>query len=122
MGRRNASNADVETAAQARAFIVGLPGGHDAQVGENGILLLDEATSALDNRAAWHVRDAVSTGTRGRTTSWIVHRLSTILAADEVAYIDGDRLVEQGPIAEMLNGKGKVAALFETLTVKNHTA
>jgi ATP-binding cassette subfamily B protein len=147
MGRRSATDAEVEAAAraaQAHEFIMGLPDGYDAQVGENGIflsggqrqrlslaraivkdaaiLLLDEATSALDNRAEWLVRDAIATATRGRTTILIAHRLSTILAADEVAYIDGDRLVEQGPIAEMLNGKGKVAALFETLTVKNHTA
>ncbi|MEI6800338.1 MAG: ABC transporter ATP-binding protein [Pseudomonadota bacterium] len=143
MGRRSATDAEVEAAAraaQAHEFIMGLPDGYDAQVGENGIflsggqrqrlslaraivkdaaiLLLDEATSALDNRAEWLVRDAIATATRGRTTILIAHRLSTILAADEVAYIDGGRVVEQGPLAEMLNGKGKVAALFDRAVVK----
>ena len=137
MGRRSASDADVEAAAraaQAHEFITALPKGYDTQVGENGvllsggqrqrlslaraivkdapILLLDEATSALDNHSEWLVREAIATATRGRTTILIAHRLSTVLAADEVAFIEGGRLVEQGGLAAMLNGKGKVAALF----------
>jgi len=137
MGRRSASDADVEAAAraaQAHEFIAALPKGYDTQVGENGvllsggqrqrlslaraivkdapILLLDEATSALDNHSEWLVREAIATATRGRTTILIAHRLSTVLAADEVAFIEGGRLVEQGGLASMLRGKGKVAALF----------
>ncbi len=137
MGRRSASDADVEAAAraaQAHEFITALPKGYDTQVGENGvllsggqrqrlslaraivkdapILLLDEATSALDNHSEWLVREAIATATRGRTTILIAHRLSTVLAADEVAFIEGGRLVEQGGLKAMLRGKGKVAALF----------
>jgi ABC-type multidrug transport system fused ATPase/permease subunit len=137
MGRRHATDAEVESAAraaQAHEFISALPNGYDTQVGENGILLsggqrqrlslaraiikdapillLDEATSALDNHAEWLVRDAITTATRGRTTILIAHRLSTVLAADEVALIEGGRLVEQGGLSAMLNGKGKIAALF----------
>ena len=137
MGRRNATDAEVEAAAlaaQAHDFIAALPRGYDTQVGENGvllsggqrqrlslaraivkdapILLLDEATSALDNHSEWLVREAIATATRGRTTILIAHRLSTVLAADEVAFIEGGRLVEQGRLAEMLTGKGKIARLF----------
>ncbi len=137
MGRRNATDAEVEAAAlaaQAHDFIAALPRGYDTQVGENGvllsggqrqrlslaraivkdapILLLDEATSALDNHSEWLVRGAIATATRGRTTILIAHRLSTVLAADEVAFIEGGRLVEQGRLAEMLTGKGKIARLF----------
>jgi len=137
MGLRSASDADVEVAAraaQAHEFIAALPQGYDTQVGENGvllsggqrqrlslaraivkdapILLLDEATSALDNHSEWLVREAIATATRGRTTILIAHRLSTVLAADEVAFIEGGRLVEQGGLKAMLRGKGKVAALF----------
>ena len=137
MGRRSASDADVEAAsraAQAHEFIATLPQGYDTQVGENGvllsggqrqrlslaraivkdapILLLDEATSALDNHSEWLVREAIATATRGRTTILIAHRLSTVLAADEVAFIEGGRLVEQGGLKAMLRGKGKVAGLF----------
>ncbi len=147
MGRRSATDADVEAAAraaQAHEFIVGLPNGYDSQVGENGvllsggqrqrlslaraivkdapILLLDEATSALDNKSEWLVRDAIASATRGRTTILIAHRLSTVLAADEVAYIEGGRLVEQGPLAAMLNGTGKVAALFADSAVTRPAA
>jgi ATP-binding cassette subfamily B protein len=137
MGRRSATDVEVEgaaRAAQAHEFIATLPQGYDTQVGENGvllsggqrqrlslaraimkdapILLLDEATSALDNHSEWLVREAIATATRGRTTILIAHRLSTVLAADEVAFIEGGRLVEQGGLKAMLRGKGKVAALF----------
>lgn len=137
MGRRSATDEDVEAAAraaQAHDFISTLTRGYDTQVGENGvllsggqrqrlslarailknapILLLDEATSALDNRSEGLVRDAIAAATQGRTTILIAHRLSTVLAADEVAFIEGGRVIEQGDLAEMLNGNGKVAGLF----------
>ena len=76
------------------------------------ILLLDEATSALDNQSETLVRDAITTATRGRTTILIAHRLSTVLAADHVAYIDDGRVLEQGPLQELLARGGYVSAMF----------
>ncbi|QYZ69278.1 ABC transporter ATP-binding protein [Neotabrizicola shimadae] len=137
MGRLDASDADVERAArsaQAHDFIMALPSGYDTPVGENGIflsggqrqrlslarailkdapiLLLDEATSALDNDSEALVRDAIAEATRGRTTIIIAHRLSTVMGADDIAFIEGGRLIEQGPLRELLERPGKFAALF----------
>ena len=137
MGRLDASDADVERAArsaQAHDFIMALPSGYDTPVGENGIflsggqrqrlslarailkdapiLLLDEATSALDNESEALVRDAIAEATRGRTTIIIAHRLSTVMGADDIAFIEGGRLIEQGPLRELLARPGKFAALF----------
>ncbi len=137
MGRQNATNAEVEAAAkaaQAHDFIIALPKGYDTQVGENGIffsggqrqrlslarallkdapiLLLDEATSALDNHSEGLVRDAIAQSTKGRTTIVIAHRLSTVMVADEVMYIEGGRIVEHGPLETLLNGDTRFAALF----------
>lgn len=139
MGRENATNEEVEDAArkaQAHDFIMELPQGYDTQVGENGaflsggqrqrlslaravlkdapILLLDEATSALDNHSERLVRDAIAATTAGRTTIVIAHRLSTVMVADEVVYIEGGRLVEQGPLDRLLAGDSRFAALFQT--------
>lgn len=139
MGRENATNEEVEAAAakaQAHDFIMALPQGYDTQVGENGaflsggqrqrlslaravlrdapILLLDEATSALDNHSERLVRDAIAAMTAGRTTIVIAHRLSSVLVADEVMYIEGGRLVEQGRIQQMLAGDTRFAALFRS--------
>lgn len=139
MGRGDASDAEVETAAQAaqaHEFIMNLPQGYDTPVGENGIflsggqrqrlslarailknapiLLLDEATSALDNKSEALVRDAIAEATKGRTTVIIAHRLSTVMAADEIAYIEDGRLVEQGPLSHLLASPSRFAALFKT--------
>ena len=136
-GRANAGDEDIVAAAraaQAHQFIMALPQGYDTLVGENGaflsggqrprlslarailkdapILLLDEATSALDNQSETLVRDAITTATQGRTTILIAHRLSTVLAADEVAYIDDGQVLEQGPLQELLARGGYVAAMF----------
>lgn len=137
MGRRDATDAEVEAAAhaaQAHEFITKMPNGYDTAVGENGILLsggqrqrlslarailknapillLDEATSALDNRSEWLVREAIAQATRGRTTIIIAHRLSTILAADEIVYIDSGRVIEQGPLEMLLNTDSHFSKLF----------
>lgn len=139
MGRGDASDAEVEAAAraaQAHEFIVTLPKGYDTPVGENGIflsggqrqrlslarailknapiLLLDEATSALDNKSEALVRDAIAEATKGRTTIIIAHRLSTVMAADHIAYIEDGRLVEQGSLSDLLSSPSRFAALFRS--------
>jgi subfamily B ATP-binding cassette protein MsbA len=135
-GRPGASRAEIEAAARAAAahdFIMALPGGYDAEVGERGdrlsggqrqrvaiaraflrdapILLLDEPTSALDAESETAVRDALRRLSAGRTTLIIAHRLSTILDADLIAVLDGGRLVELGRHAELVAGDGLYAHL-----------
>ena len=137
MGRAGATDEEIiaaAQAAQAHDFIAGLPQGYDTPVGENGIflsggqrqrlslaraiikdapiLLLDEATSALDNQSEMLVRDAIATATKGRTTILIAHRLSTVLTADEIVYVEGGRVVEQGPLNDLLSQDSRFAAMF----------
>ncbi|OYU16883.1 MAG: ABC transporter ATP-binding protein [Rhodobacteraceae bacterium PARR1] len=137
MGRPGATEDDIiaaARAAQAHDFITGLPQGYDTPVGENGIflsggqrqrlslaraiikdapiLLLDEATSALDNQSEMLVRDAITAATKGRTTILIAHRLSTVLTADEIVYVEGGRVVEQGPLNDLLSQDSRFAAMF----------
>ncbi|NJM39048.1 MAG: ABC transporter ATP-binding protein [Akkermansiaceae bacterium] len=121
IGRENASDADVETAARkanADHFIRGLPAGYQTQVGERGdllsggqrqriaiaraflkdapILILDEATSALDSESEAMVQQALAALVKGRTTFIIAHRYSTITIADRVLVFQQGRIVADG--------------------------
>jgi len=121
LGRKGASDGDIELAARAAAahgFIAAMPKGYDAVVGERGgqlsggerqrvalarafladapILLLDEATSALDAESEAQVQSAIGKLAAGRTTLVIAHRLSTVREADRILVLEGGRIVEEG--------------------------
>ncbi|MCD1627081.1 ATP-binding cassette domain-containing protein [Seohaeicola saemankumensis] len=120
-GRPDATDAEVEQAARAAAaheFIMALPDGYEAQVGERGVmlsggqkqriaiarailrdapvLLLDEATSALDAESERAVQQAVDALSKGRTTIIVAHRLATVKKADRIIVLEGGRIVAQG--------------------------
>ncbi|MGO4917875.1 ABC transporter ATP-binding protein [Pseudogemmobacter sp. W21_MBD1_M6] len=122
--------------AHAHDFIENLPKGYETQIGENGaflsggqrqrlsiaravlrrapILLLDEATSALDSHSEVLVRDALARITENVTTIVIAHRLSTVMNADSICYLEAGLVVEQGTISELLALDGKFKSLYDT--------
>ena len=105
-------------------MVENLPDGFDTVVGERGyrlsggekqrlaiarmllkdprILILDEATSSLDSHSEQAVQMALARLTEGRTTIVVAHRLSTVLAADVILYIEEGRVVEHGTHAELV--------------------
>lgn len=135
-GRPGASDEEIVAAAKGAAahdFIMAMPGGYDASVGERGhklsggerqriaiarailkdapILLLDEATSALDTESERLVQQALTRLMEGRTTIVIAHRLSTIRAADLIVVMDEGKVVETGSHDELLARAGAYARL-----------
>lgn len=68
------------------------------------ILMLDEATSSLDSKSEIAVQHALDNLMRGRTTFVIAHRLSTVIDADKIIF------VEEGEIT----GEGTHETLFES--------
>ena len=105
-------------AAHAHEFVVDLPGGYDAMIGERGqrlsggqrqrlaiarallknspILILDEATSSLDAESELLVQDALAKLMLNRTSFVIAHRLSTVRRADLIIVLDEGRVRERG--------------------------
>lgn len=76
-------------------------------------LLVDEATSALDARNERAVVDAIS-GIRGDYTTVIVtHSPATLAVADEVVVMDGGRITEQGPPAELEAAGGEFTRILD---------
>lgn len=112
--------------AYADEFVAEFPDKLDTEVGERGvklsggqrqrigiarallrdpnILMLDEATSSLDSKSEIAVQHALDNLMKGRTTFVIAHRLSTVIDADKIIFI------EEGQIT----GNGTHDTLFET--------
>ncbi len=76
-----------------------------------GVVVLDEATAHLDNSSEAAVQAALARALHGRTSIVIAHRLSTIRGADEIAVVDGGRVVERGTHAELVAADGLYAEL-----------
>jgi ATP-binding cassette subfamily B protein len=137
-GRPEASDAEVEAAAQAafaHGFIRALPQGYDTFLGERGVrlsggqrqriaiaramlknaplLLLDEATSALDAESERMVQAALNSAMQGRTTLVIAHRLATVQRADLIVVFDHGRVVEQGTHQDLVRQGGLYAQLAQ---------
>ena len=75
-----------------------------------GVVVLDEATAHLDAGSEAAVQAALATALAGRTSIVIAHRLATVRAADEIAVVDGGRVVERGTHDELVAAGGLYAA------------
>ena len=137
-GRPSASEEEVKNAAslaQIDGFIERLPDGYRTMVGERGlklsggekqrvaiartilkappILILDEATSALDTHTEREIQAALDLVSRGRTTIVIAHRLSTVIAADEIIVLKDGHIAERGTHQQLLRCKGLYASMWD---------
>lgn len=120
--------------AHAHEFIVKLPQGYDAPLGEDGsglsggqrqrlaiaravlsdpsILILDEATSQIDAESEAKINQALRAVRKGRTTFVIAHRLSTVIDADQILVMDDGRIIDRGTHRELLDR----CAIYQMLT------
>ena len=136
-GRPDAAREEVMAAAQAahiHDFIVSLPDGYEARVGERGlklsggekqrvaiarailknprIMIFDEATSALDSATEQAIQAELTRIAQGRTTLVIAHRLSTVMDADQILVMDSGRIIERGTHRELLERGGAYAEMW----------
>ena len=122
--------------ARLEPIVRSLPAGLDTVVGERGyrlsggerqrltiarlllaqppVVILDEATSSLDSTSEADVQAALDTALEGRTALVIAHRLSTVIAADQILVVEGGRIVERGTHDELLAAGGRYTELYRT--------
>jgi ATP-binding cassette subfamily B protein len=137
-GRPSATERELEEAAKAaqiHATIAAMPEGYGSIVGEHGymlsggerqrlaiarviladprILLLDEATSALDTLSERLIREAIARLREGRTTIAIAHRLSTVIASDQILVVQGGKIRARGPHDELIDKSDLYRRLYE---------
>jgi ATP-binding cassette subfamily B protein len=77
------------------------------------ILLLDEATSSLDTLSERMIQEALTRLREGRTTIAIAHRLSTVIAADQILVMEGGRISDRGNNEELLERSSLYRRLYE---------
>ena len=78
------------------------------------LLIFDEATSALDSISEAKIQEAIEPLIAERTSILIAHRLSTVLAADEILVVKDGTIVERGQHADLVRAGGVYAELYET--------
>lgn len=127
MGRRDATDAQVEAAAHAAgcdSFLSSLEKGFDTRVGGGGahlsggerqriaiaramlkdapVVILDEATAYIDPENEAVVQKAISALTVGKTLIVIAHRLSTIIGADNIVVVKDGTIHARGTHDKLL--------------------
>jgi ATP-binding cassette subfamily B protein len=122
--------------ANAFDFVMELPQGLDAQVGERGvklsvgekqrisvarsllrnppILLLDEATASVDTETERLIQEALERLMQNRTSFVIAHRLSTVRGADRIYVLKDGEVIESGTHQDLLSQSGLYADLCRT--------
>ena len=121
--------------AQLHNYVAGLPAGYDTVVGERGVslsggqrqrlaiarslvlkpavLVFDDSTAAIDAATEQRIRLAMRKFAEDRVTIVIAHRLSSLMHADQILFIEDGRILERGTHLELLARGGRYKALYD---------
>ncbi|TGE33664.1 ABC transporter ATP-binding protein [Desulfosporosinus sp. Sb-LF] len=138
-GKEDATEGEIITAcklAYIHDFIMTLPDHYKTLVGNRGIklsggekqrvsiarvilkdpriIILDEATSSLDSVSELYIQKAMVPLLKDRTSFVIAHRLSTVLASDQILVIDNGTIAESGNHAQLLKKEGLYRKIYDT--------
>lgn len=124
--------------AQLHNYIMGLPADYDTVVGERGVslsggqrqrlsiaralvlkpavMVFDDSTAAIDAGTEHRIRSAMRRYAKDRVTIVIAHRLSSLMHADTILFLEGGKIVEQGTHEELLALGGRYRALYDLQT------
>ena len=122
-------------AAQLHNYIKQLPTGYRTLVGERGVslsggqrqrlsiarsvilhsavLILDDSTAAVDAATEQRIRAALKDLVKERAVVIIAHRLSSLMHADEIVFLDEGRIVERGSHDELIALGGRYRELYD---------
>jgi ATP-binding cassette subfamily B multidrug efflux pump len=124
--------------AQLHNYIMGLPADYDTVVGERGVslsggqrqrlsiarslvlkpavMVFDDSTAAIDAGTEHRIRSAIRRYAGDRVTMIIAHRLSSLMHADLILFLEDGKIVERGSHDELLAQGGRYRALYDLQT------
>jgi len=133
-----ATDKEIETAckkAELHSFIKTTKNGYDTIIGENGItlsggqkqrlaiaralinkskiIMFDESTSSLDNENQSKIQATIEKLSKDHTIIVVAHRLSTIINADKIIYIEDHKIKATGTHDELFSNCKEYRELYE---------
>ncbi|RUM03851.1 ABC transporter ATP-binding protein [Rhizobium chutanense] len=121
--------------AQLHNYVLGLPTGYGTVVGERGVslsggqrqrlsiaralmlkpavMVFDDSTAAIDAATEQRIRSAMRRYAADRVTIIVAHRLSSLMHADQILFVEDGRIVERGTHAALLSLGGRYKALYD---------
>jgi ATP-binding cassette, subfamily B, multidrug efflux pump len=121
--------------AQLHNYVLGLPAGYGTVVGERGVslsggqrqrltiartmmlrpsvIVFDDSTAAIDAATEQRIRAAMRRFAKDRVTIVIAHRLSSLMHADRILFVENGEIVESGTHEELLALGGRYKALYD---------
>lgn len=133
---------EAATTAQLDQYINSLPLGYETMVGERGvslsggqrqrlsiargvilkppIMIFDDSTAAIDARTELTIRSSLREAAKSCATIIIAHRLSSLIHANEILFLEKGKIIERGSHKGLLNLDGRYAELFK-LQHRNNT-
>ncbi|WP_198175574.1 ABC transporter ATP-binding protein [Rhizobium sp. NXC14] len=121
--------------AQLHNYVLGLPTGYGTVVGERGVslsggqrqrlsiaralmlkpavMVFDDSTAAIDAATEQRIRSAMRRYAADRVTIIVAHRLSSLMHADLILFVEDGRIVERGTHQALLSLGGRYKALYD---------
>lgn len=92
-----------------------------ALIKDPSILILDDSLSAVDSKTEETILGNIRDVLKSRTGIIISHRISTVMHADEIIYLENGRIVERGTHAQLMELGGNYFKLYKRQTNQAET-